>query len=348
MSQASLTRRRALAACGSLFAISPALQGQPKLAGEAPGRLAPVGELVNTLEFEAMAQRKLDPATFAEIAGSDRKVFDRITFMPNMMVNTSKLDLTAKLFGENSYTPILIGPTAQQKRYHPEGELAMVRGASAAKTFVVVSSRSSFPIEQIAAESKTTLWYQVFPEPDMSAVRSRTEQAVKAGCKAICLTLGADPQATAAGLDWNAIDGLRKGINVPFLLKGITNPEEARTAVGKGIQGIVVSDYGPRSLVGLAQPMQMLPAIADAVGGKATILIDGSFRRGSDVLKGIALGAQAVLLGRPPLWALAPYGADGVQTMLELLQSEMARNMAQCGRANLAAIDRTMVRIHRR
>jgi len=345
MSKVALTRRRALAAYGSLFALSPLLQSQPKLAGEAPGRIAPAGELVNTLEFEAMAQRKLDPATFAETAGSDRKVFDRMTFMPNMMVNTSKLDLTAKLFGDSSYTPILIGPTAQQKRYHPEGELAMVRGASAAKTFVVVSSRCSFPIEQIAAESKTTLWYQVFPEPDMAAVRSRVEQAVKAGCKAVCLTLGADP---AAGLDWTAIDGLRKAINVPFLLKGITSPEEAKTAVGKGIQGIVVSSYAPRSLVGLAQPMQVLPAIADAVGGKATILVDGSFRRGSDVLKGIALGAQAVLLGRPPLWALAAYGAEGVQTMLELLQSEMARNMAQCGRANLAAIDRTMVRIHRR
>lgn len=347
MSLGSLTRRRALAACGSLLATSPLLEAQPKLVGETPGRIAPVGELVNTLEFEAMAQRKLDSSVYAEIAGSDRKVFDRMTFMPNMMVNTSKLDLTAKLFGENSYTPILIGPTAQQKRYHPEGELAMVRGASAAKTFVVVSSRSSFPIEQIAAESKTTLWYQVQAEPDMNAVRSRVEQAVKAGCKAVCVTLGADSQ-TAAGLDWSAIDALRKGISVPFLLKGIMSPEEARTAVGKGIQGVVVSNYGPRSLAGLAQPMEMLPAIADAVGGKTTILVDGSFRRGSDVLKAIALGAQAVLLGRPPLWGLAAYGAEGVQTMLELLQSETARNLAQCGRPNLAAIDRTMVRIHRR
>lgn len=342
-----VTRRRALAAYGSLFAISPSLKGQPKLAGEVPGRIAPLGELVNTLEFEAMAQRKLDAEIFAGIAGSDRRIFDRMTFMPNMMVNTTKLDLTAKLFGENSYTPILVGPTSEQKRYHPEGELAMVRGASAAKTFVVVSSRSSFPIEQIAAESKTTLWYQVFPEPDMNAARSRAQQAVKAGCKAVCLTLGADAQRPVS-LDWNAIDGLRKGIDVPFLLKGITSPEEARTAAGKGIQGIVVSNYGPPAVVGLAQPMQMLPAIADAVGGKVVILVDGSFRRGSDVLKAIALGAQVVLLGRPPLWALAVYGAEGVQTMLELLQSEMARIMAQCGRPNLAAVDRTMVRIHRR
>ena len=190
---------------------------------------------------------------------------------------------------------------------------------------------------------------QMYLQTAVGSDTSRVEQAVKAGCKAVCLTLGADPQAEGpTGLDWTAIDALRKGINVPFLLKGIASPEEAKTAVGKGIQGIVVSSYAQHSVVGITQPMQALPAIADAAGGKATILVDGSFRRGSDVLKGIALGAQAVLLGRPPLWALAGYGAEGVQTMLELLQSEMARNLAQCGRANLAAVDRTMVRIHRR
>ena len=101
-------------------------------------------------------------------------------------------------------------------------------------------------------------------------------------------------------------------------------------------------------MTGLIQPIEALPAIADAVGGKIPILIDGSFRRGSDILKGMALGAQAVLLGLPPLWGLAAYGAAGVQNMLQLLQSEMARQMAQNGRVNLAAIDRSMVRIHKR
>ena len=92
----------------------------------------------------------------------------------------------------------------------------------------------------------------------------------------------------------------------------------------------------------------MLPTIADAVSGKAAILIDGSFRRGSDILKGLALGAQAVLIGRPALWALSAYGADGVQKVLELLQTELARDMAGNGRIHLKAIDRTVVRIHRR
>jgi 4-hydroxymandelate oxidase len=356
MKKVALTRRGALAAYASLIAGSPLLKSQqaPHLRGEAPGRMAPVDELVNTLEFEPMAQRKLDGETFSLIAGSNRKPFDLMTFMPRMMVNTSKLDLTRVLFGDSLYTPILVGPSSEQKRFHPEGELAMVRGAGAAQTAVVIADRSSFPIDQIAAEAKSTLWYQVYGGPDINVVRGRVQQAVKAGCKAVCLTLGAPPEAAgtaaAAGydLDWSAIDRLRQGLSVPFLLKGIMSPEEARTAVQKGVQGIIVSSYSPRRARGVAQPIEVLPSVADAVGGKIPILIDGSFRRGSDVLKGLALGAQAVLLARPPLWGLAAYGADGVQTLLQLLISEMARNMAQNGRPNLAAIDRSLVRIHRR
>ena len=225
-----------------------------------------------------------------------------MTFRPRMMVNTTKLDLTTQLFGESLFVPILIGPTSQQQRYHPEGELAMARGASAAKTAMVVADRSSFPIEQIAAQAKTTLWYQIYPEADTNAMRSRVEQAIKSGCKAVCLTLGG-ADSPPEGADWSAIDRLRKGITVPFLVKGIMSPDEAQTAVERGIQGIVVSNYGTHPVIdpvaAVAQPIEMLPAIADAVAGKIPILIDGSFRRGSDVLKGLALGAQAILLARP-------------------------------------------------
>ena len=105
-----------------------------------------------------------------------------------MMVNTTKLDLTLDLFGQSLFAPISSVRRPDQKRFHPEGELAMVRGASAAKAAMVISSRSSIPIDQIAAQAKTTLWYQVFPEPDMVA---RAQEAVKCGCKAVCLTLDA-------------------------------------------------------------------------------------------------------------------------------------------------------------
>jgi isopentenyl diphosphate isomerase/L-lactate dehydrogenase-like FMN-dependent dehydrogenase len=312
----------------------------PTLMGEPPGRIAPVRALANTFEFEAMAQRSLSAAAFAEIAGSERSALERITFRPRMMVNTTHLDLTTELFGQSLFAPILVGPTGGQKRYHAEGELACVRGAAAAKTAMVVSSGASYPMKEIAAQQPaTTLWYQVHPEADAAAERRRIDEAVALGCKALCITIG--------GTDWSAIDRLRQGLRIPVVLKGIMSPEEARSAIGKGIDGIVVSSHG-RPESGMAAPIEVLPAIAEAVAGKAPILIDGSFRRGADILKALALGARAVMLGRPPLWALAAYGAAGVQAMLEMLQTELARDMAMCGRPNLKSLDPSLVKIHTR
>ena len=122
---------------------------------------------------------------------------------------------------------------------------------------------------------------------------------------------------------------------------------EARKAVLGGVQGLVVSNYAARAIPGVASPIEVLPAVADAVAGRAAILMDGSIRRGSDALKALALGAQAVLVARPSIWGLAAYGAVGVQNVVELIQTEFARDMVMCGRVNIKSIDRSMVRIHR-
>jgi len=225
----------------------------------------------------------------------------------------------------------------------------MLRGASAAKAVLVVADQSSVPVEEIAAQAKSTLWYQVYLEPNGNQVLERVQRAVKSGCKAVCVTLGNGEQVTtSAGVDWPAIDRLRRSIGVPVLLKGVMSPDEARKAVDLGVQGIVVSSYAPRSITGIASSLAMLPSIASAVSGKVAVLIDGSFRRGSDVLKALALGAQAVLLGRPPIWGLAAYGADGVQRVVEMLQTELAQDMAMCGKVNLKSLDPSVVKIHRR
>src|SRR5579864_7456479 len=181
MKKTVLTRRKALASVGSLVAASPLVADHPpKLIGEPPGRIAPRADLVNVLEFENVAERKLAPVVYANIAGSDRSFFDRITLRPRMMVPTTHLDLTISLFGEKMFAPLMVGPMARLQSYHPDGEVGMVRAASAAKAWMVVSSESSMPIEKIAEESKTTLWYQVFPEGDTAAVRKKMDQAVKA------------------------------------------------------------------------------------------------------------------------------------------------------------------------
>lgn len=308
-----------------------------QLIGEPAGRIAPPEQLVNTLEFEGMAKRKVDSVTFALIAGSDRKMFERITFRPRMMVNTAKLELSCNLLGTAMAAPIVAGPIAEQKRFHPEGELATAKGAAAAKAVVVIPDRSSVPLEDAAAEAKTGFWFQIEPETS----KDRVQKAVGAGCKAVCLTLSDAP------LDWKAIDGLRAGLNVPFVIKGIMRADEASEAAKRGVQGIVVSNYTGKSATGLASPMEVLPSIVEAAGSKTAVMIDGSFRRGADVLMALALGARGVMIGRPVMWGLAGYGAAGVQRVLEMLQTELARDMAMCGKPNLAAIDKSIVRVHK-
>ncbi len=364
------SRRRALAGLGSLAAAvpqSPAqqslAQGAPSLAGEPAGHAAPAGELVNSFEFEAAAERTLARTSYAAIAGSHRKGFDRITFRQHLMVNTMDLNLDTELFGDTMFAPIIVGPASHQKRFHPEGELAMARGASSAKAAMVIADRSDFPIEEIAEQGGTPIWFQVYPEPDAGLLLARIRQAVEAGCRAVCLTAGTPYQPTGAkgyprlsplavmghpGLDWDYIDRIRQAVTVPLLLKGIMDPGEAQMAVDRGVQGIVVSSHGGRFVPGLAEPITVLPAIADAVGARVPILIDGGFRRGSDILKALALGATAVLVGRPALWGLAAYGALGVQRVLELLQTELASDMTMCGTVNMGAITRDFVKIHRR
>lgn len=301
--------------------------------------MAPVAELVNALEFQEMARRSLSAAAFAEITDNGGDFFDRMSFRPRLMVNTTGLDLTTRLFGREMFAPIVIGPLAQQRRFHPEGELAMARGASAAKAVMIVPADSSFPLEQIVAQTRGDLWFQIYAEGDVSAARAKAGRAVASGCKAACLTL--------SEWDWSSIDQFRNGISAPVVLKGIVSAEEAKAAADRGVQGIIVSPYVRGAGDPLARSIDVLPGISEAVAGKTPILVDGGFRRGAHVLMALALGAQAVLIGRPALWALSAYGADGVQRVMELLQTELARDMAMCGRPNVGAIDRSVVRVRR-
>jgi len=311
----------------------------------------PIGGLVNVLEFEDVAKSELSDTLYLAISGGDRKAFDQMTFKPRRMVNSLGLDLTTELFGEPMFTPLLVGPIAQQADFHPRGELATVEGAAAAKTTVVISSRSSYSIEQIAARAETTLWYQVDLGGDVNSIRADSHRAVEAGCKALCITVTTPFHSRTdgkTGLDWGMIDLIRRDIKVPVLLKGILASEDAETAVNEDIKGVVVSDYGGVFATKSGSPIEILPSISRAVRQRIPILIDGSFRRGSDILKALALGAQAVLLGRPPMWGLSSYGAEGVQAILELFQSELGRSMAGLGRPNIRSIESSLVRVHKR
>jgi 4-hydroxymandelate oxidase len=146
-----------------------------------------------------------------------------------------------------------------------------------------------------------------------------------------------------ASLTWESVEWLRKFTKLPILLKGILTPEDARKAVNAGASGIIVSNHGGRQLDDAIATIDALPAITDAVGGSIEVFVDGGIRRGADVFKALALGARAVLIGRPYLWALAANGEQGVRDVLEILRSELELTMALAGRPTISAIDRSAI-----
>ena len=315
-----------------------------------PPALVPRADLVNVLEYEAQARLVLGEAKAAPILGSDRTVTDRITLRPRVNIPTRDLDLTCTLFGDQHFTPIIVGPMADQKRFHAEGEVAMARGASAAKAAMVVSSDSSVPLAAIAQAATTPLWLQVYA--GSPKVKDVLAEAGAARARAVIVTVNAGSSASgpatpaSARIDWAAIDAVVKGTSLPVIVKGITSPQDAKEAVARGAKGVVVSNYRGGDAAALTGTLLLVAPVVQAVGDQIPVLVDGSFRRGTDILKALGLGAKGVLIGRPVMWGLAAYGADGVQGVVEMLQTELARYMCMCGRPSLAAVNSSLVRVH--
>jgi 4-hydroxymandelate oxidase len=352
------SRRQAVgvigAAAGIAGAAMPALGATPAATPLheplPPPVQVPRGDLVNVLEYEAQARLVLGPAKAAPISGSDRTVTDRITLRPRMNIPTRDMDLTSTLFGDEHFTPIIVGPIADQKRFHPEGEVAMARGASAAKAAMVISSDSSVPLAAIAQAATTPLYLQVYAKSPK--VKDVLAEAGAAKAKAVIVTVNAGTSASgaatpaSAGIDWAAVDAVVKGTSLPVIVKGITRAEDAKEAVAHGAKGVVVSNYRGGNAAALPGTLLLVAPVVQAVGDQIPVLVDGSFRRGTDILKALAFGAKGVLIGRPVMWGLAAYGADGVQGVVEMLQTELARYMGMCGRPSLAAVNSSLVRVH--
>jgi 4-hydroxymandelate oxidase len=305
-----------------------------------PPALVPQGDLVDVLEYETQARLALGAAKVVPILGSDRSATDRITLRPRMNIPTANLDLSCTLFGDQHFTPIIVGPMADQKRFHAEGEVAMARGASVANAAMVVSSDSSLPLASIAQAATTPLWLQVYGKsPKM---KDMLAQADAARARAVVVTVNADK----APVDWAAVAAVVKVTSLPVIVKGITHPQEAKEAVARGAKGVVVSNWRGGNAAALPGTLLLIEPVVQAVGDRVPVLADGSFRRGTDILKALAFGARGVLIGRPVMWGLAAYGADGVQGVVEMLQTELARYMCMCGRPSLAALDSSVMRVH--
>ena len=340
-------RRESRRRFNAFVAGSPLLAAQQDPDGRPAVRLAPVEEIIAAPEFEQMAELVLSPAEFEKIRGGDRGAFDRMTFRQRLMVYAMDLDLTTELFGHQMFAPIIVGPVGNQGDLHPDGELATARGSSAAQTIMMTTRDASHPPEQVAAHTDQPLWYQVYASDD-GPIQDDVSAAVAAGCQVIVVTVGISPQGAPVAIDWGAVEQIVQLVGVPVVVKGIMNQSDARTVLDHGAQGLVVSNHGGAVGRGDVLPVEVLPLIAEVVDGRVPVLVDGSFRRGSDILKGLALGATAVMLARPMMWGLAAYGASGVETALRLLITELARNMAASGRPTIEMIDRALVRFDSR
>jgi len=334
-------------------------------------------EALSLPDFEALARSRISHGAWERIEGGaadeltvrwNREAYDHIRLRPRVLVDVSKIDTRVKLFGQELPFPILLAPTGAQGFVYPDGDLAVARGAGAAQATLVISSSASLRVEDVAKAATGPVWFQLYVQKDRSFTRDLVQRAEGAGCRAICVTVDSPTQGARdreeraraelperplpnlkgrdyldPTLTWKDIEWLRGLAKTPVLLKGILNPDDAEIAVKAGVSGIMVSNHGGRNLDTVPATISALPLVAERVAGRIPLIVDGGIRRGTDVLKALALGAAAVGIGRPYLYGLGVGGANGVARVVEILRREFEMAMMLTGRVTIAGIDRSVI-----
>ena len=333
---------------------------------------------INLFDIERMAEEKMTRMAYEYVASGaadeltlrwNRQALDSLKLNPTVLTDVSRIDTRVTLFGQEMAYPILIAPTAYHKLMHPEGELATARGAGAAKATYVVSSFTTTPLPAVAAVATRPLWFQLYVRDDRALTKALVQEAEDQGCRVLCVTVdtpvpGIRNRQEKAGFTlpdgvrtphmpsflaetkpftWQDITWLQSFTRLPIVLKGIINPNDAEKAIQAGVSGIIVSNHGGRNLDTVPATIEALPRVAERVNGRIPILMDGGIRRGTDVLKALALGARAVLVGKPVCFGLACGGADGVANVMNILRNELELAMILTGRPTIASIDRSVL-----
>lgn len=303
---------------------------------------------------------------------------------PRMLAGHGEWSTRAGILGAEASMPILVAPVAYQRLVDPEGEVAMAQAAADVGTVMCLSTLATArPAEIAAAVPDGRHWFQLYCFRDEGVTRALLDEAVDSGFEAIVVTVDAPrggrrerdlragfripeglgvPSVQAAlgseravtieetfalmepGLDWADFEKLASACEVPVLVKGVLTSEDAALAVDHGAAGVVVSNHGGRQLDCAVATADALPEVVDAVEGKAPVLVDGGIRRGTDAAIALALGADAVLVGRPPLWGLAAASEAGARRVLELLRDELELALALCGCSFPSELGRAHVR----
>ncbi len=306
--------------------------------------------------------------------------YRELRLRPSVLRDVSQLDTALTLFGQRLSLPVLLAPAANQKLAHPEGELATARGADQAGVAMVLSSGANTDIHDVARATKQALFFQLYVQHDRGLTEDIVRHAEAAGSRALFITVDSPVEAarnreTRAGmrlpaglghpnyrgrprpprfianldevrpqkLDWELMEWLCSISRTPVVLKGIMTPEDAEQAVKIGAGGMVVSNHGGRALDSVPATIDALPAVAERVAGRIPVLVDGGIRRGTDVLKALASGATATMIGRPYVYGLGVGGAAGVAHVCKILRMEFSAALALAGRRSLAGLDRTVL-----
>jgi isopentenyl diphosphate isomerase/L-lactate dehydrogenase-like FMN-dependent dehydrogenase len=339
-----------------------------------PGYARGLDRPVNIWDYERLAEERLDANAHAYFAGGSGDevtlrdnvaAFERRKLRPRVLVDVSDVSTATTVLGAEIALPVLIAPLAMQRMAHPEGELATARAAAAARTIMCLSSAATCAPADL---SEGRRWFQVYVWRPRSKTEAAIEEAVAHGYSALVLTVDVPyigrrerdvrvdfkvpehltvqgdlfGQGFDATVSWRDLEWLA-GYGLPVVVKGLLTAEDAELACEHGAAAVVVSNHGGRQLDGVSATLDVLEEVVDAVDGRAEVLLDGGVRRGTDVLKALALGARAVLIGRAMLWGLAVGGEEGVAHVLELFRSETELGLALLGCASPADVSRAHV-----
>ena len=319
----------------------------------------------------------------ADTLRANREGFEQFRLRMRRLVDVREIDQSIELFGERYSSPVLIAPCGSQKAFHPEGEIAVARAARTRGAELILSTQSSTAVEDVNAARGRPVWFQLYARQNWEATHAMVKRVEASGCPVLALTIdipasnrevlarfrretneeclvchGPDagvippkpildgvPESTfgTAFMDWDFVDRLKESTSMRLVLKGVVTSEDASLAVEYGVDGIIVSNHGGRSEDSGRSTIECLPEVIDAVDGRIPVIVDSGFRRGTDIFKALALGADAIAIGRPYLWGLASFGQEGVETVLDLLARELEIVMQQAGTTRIADIGRSHI-----
>ena len=356
-------------------------------------------EAINVFDFEPVCRQNVPPAHFGYMASgiddevtlrANREGFLKFQLRPRRLVDVSKVDMSVDILGVKYNSPIVLAPVGGQRSFHDEGEVASARAAKVGNHLQILSTMTSFGVEDVTAGRDAPIWFQLYATNKWEVAEAMVRRADKAGALAIAVTVdrsGGRNQETlfrlrpsdtrdcsgchdrtnlqtnlktramfqgidttglrntqSSAMTWDFFKRMRDLTKMKLLAKGILAWEDAKIAADVGLDGIIVSNHGARSEDSGRSTIDALPEIVEAVNGRIPILVDSGFRRGSDVIKALCMGATAVCVGRPYIWGLGAFGQPGVERVLELLRVETYGMMQQVGAPNIKALTPAMVR----